>query len=79
MVFALIVAVLLRRAWRGADWLTCAGWATLALLLTMTFLMPWYIVWLLPLAALGESGGLRRATLATMVFLAVARGIVLLT
>ena len=69
----------MRRTWRGADWITAAGWATLALLLTLTFLMPWYVVWLLPLAALGESAALRRSTLALTAFLVVGRAIVFLS
>jgi Glycosyltransferase family 87 len=45
--------------WRGGDWLTAMGWATLALLVTTTWLMHWYLVWLLPLAALGRHRSLR--------------------
>jgi glycosyl transferase family 87 len=59
-----VVAALLYRAWKGrADWLESAGWATLALLLSMLWLMPWYIVWLLPLAAIVKDGRLRIAAL----------------
>jgi hypothetical protein len=55
------VALILRRR---RDWVTGAGWATIALIATLAWLMPWYIVWALPLAALGTSVRLRRATLA---------------
>ena len=58
------VVWLLVRTWRGADWIAAAGWATLALLLTSTWVLPQYLAWLLPLAALGESGRLRAAALA---------------
>ena len=34
------------------DWITGAGWATLALLITAGLLVPWYVAWLVPLAAL---------------------------
>jgi Glycosyltransferase family 87 len=61
-----VVAVLVRR--RG-DWLTGAGWSTLALICSLAWLVPWYIVWLLPLAALGTSIRLRRATMTLTVFL----------
>jgi alpha-1,6-mannosyltransferase len=61
-----VVAVLI---WRRDDWLTGAGWSTLALLCSLAWLVPWYIVWVLPLAALGTSLRLRRATLAFTVFL----------
>lgn len=53
----LVVAIgwLLRRVWRGElDWITGAGWATVALLVTAGLLMPWYVAWLLPLAALSS-------------------------
>jgi alpha-1,6-mannosyltransferase len=53
LVFLAIVAWLLRRVWLGEmDWIRGAGWATVALLLTTGFLVPWYVAWLLPLAAL---------------------------
>jgi hypothetical protein len=61
-----VVAALLYRAWKGrADWLESAGWATLALLLSLLWLMPWYIVWLLPLAAIVKD---RRLRIAALVF-----------
>ncbi len=51
--FLVSVVWLLRRVWRGElDWITGAGWATVALLLTTGLLLPWYVAWLLPLAAL---------------------------
>jgi len=59
-----IVAFLLIRVHRGADWLEAAGWATLALLATTTWLLPWYLVWFLPLAALARRPHQRIAALA---------------
>ncbi len=60
------------RAWRGADWITAAGWAVLALIVSIASLAPWYLVWLLPFAALGRSQALRAAALlATGYLLAV--------
>jgi alpha-1,6-mannosyltransferase len=53
LVFLAVVAWLLRRVWIGEmDWIVGAGWATVALLVTTGFLVPWYVAWLLPLAAL---------------------------
>lgn len=49
---------------RGADWVTAAGWATLALLLSTAWLLPWYGAWLMPLAGLSDSLWLRRAAVA---------------
>jgi alpha-1,6-mannosyltransferase len=52
-VFVVCCAWLVRRVWRGElDWIDGAGWATVALLLTAGSLLPWYVAWLLPLAAL---------------------------
>jgi hypothetical protein len=62
---------LLVRAARGEDWLTMAGWATLALVVSLAWEMPWYVLWVLPLAAVSGSRGLRRAVLALSVFLFV--------
>jgi alpha-1,6-mannosyltransferase len=53
VVFVLILGWLLRRVWIGElDWIAGAGWATVCLLLTTGFLVPWYVAWLIPLAAL---------------------------
>lgn len=57
------VLLALLSAHRGKPWITAAGWATLAVLVTTTWLYPWYVVWLLPLAALSSSRGLRGAAL----------------
>ncbi len=59
-------------AWRGGDAIAATGWALLALLGSIASLAPWYLVWLLPLAALGRSRALSVATLlATAYLLAV--------
>ena len=55
--------------WRNRDWLSGAGWATLALLGALVWLTPWYIAWVLPLAAIAGSRRLRQAALAGTVFL----------
>jgi hypothetical protein len=67
------IAVALWRAWRGADWITCAGWATLALLLGTAWLLPWYATWLTPLAALSPSRRLRAATLLFVAYVCATR------
>jgi hypothetical protein len=63
-----VIAIILLLRRRG-DWISRAGWATLALIASLAWLMPWYVIWLAPLAALGTSSRLRRATLALTVFL----------
>jgi Glycosyltransferase family 87 len=62
--FVVTTLWLLRRVWMGElDWITGAGWATVALLITTGLLLPWYVAWLLPLAALSSD---RRLPLAAV-------------
>jgi len=61
--FVGVLAAALWRTARGADWRTCVGWSTLALLGCTAWLLPWYAIWALPLAALSPSRSLRVATL----------------
>jgi alpha-1,6-mannosyltransferase len=63
IAFALVLAYALWRTARGADWRTAAGWSTLALLLSTAWLLPWYAIWPLPLAAVCGDRRLRAATL----------------
>jgi hypothetical protein len=65
---ALIVAVVAYQLLKRRDWLTGAGWATVALLVSLGWLMPWYVVWLLPLAALASSQRLRTVAVAATAF-----------
>ena len=68
------LAVLLARTWRGRlGWLSAAGWATALLLVTSAWLLPWYLVWLLPLAALSDDRRLRVTALAIGAFLVYTR------
>jgi hypothetical protein len=59
-----IVAYLLWRTWRGYDWIAASGWALLAITVTSTWLLAWYILWPLPLAAIVRDRRLLAATLA---------------
>jgi hypothetical protein len=58
-------------AWRRRDSLTASGWATVALLVTLAWVLPWYVLWVLPLAALSRSRALRRTTLALGAYLII--------
>jgi hypothetical protein len=69
--FLVVLIVLIRRTARGADWLTSTGWAMLALVVSLTWEMPWYVLWVLPFAALGRSRSLRRAAIVLSAFLLV--------
>jgi alpha-1,6-mannosyltransferase len=63
-LFALVLVWLLWRVWRDElDWIAGSGWAMLALLVTAASLLPWYIAWLMPLAALGRDRRLWKASL----------------
>jgi hypothetical protein len=54
-VFVGLSGWLLRRVWRGlTDWIDGAAWATVAMLTAAGSLMPWYVAWALPLAALSR-------------------------
>ena len=65
VAFAAVLLWLLWRAWRGAmDALDAIGWANFAVLAASAWLVPWYILWLLPFAALSRDRRLHLATLA---------------
>lgn len=59
----LIVLYLLWRTWRGYDWVAASGWALLAISVTSTWLLAWYILWPLPLAVVTRDRRLLVATL----------------
>jgi alpha-1,6-mannosyltransferase len=64
LAFAGVAAWTLWRTWRGADPIRMAAWATFAILLASAWLVPWYLLWLLPLAALAADRRLAIATVA---------------
>jgi hypothetical protein len=59
-------------AWRRREALTAAGWASVALLVTLSWVLPWYVLWVLPLAALSGSPRLRKTALLLGVYLIAA-------
>jgi hypothetical protein len=71
-VLALSVLGCCTIAWRRRDLLTASGWASVALILTLSWVLPWYVLWILPLAALSSSRRLRTAGLLVGVYLIVA-------
>jgi len=62
-LYAVLIAYLLVWTWRGNDWLRATAWASLGLLLATSWLLPWYLVWPLPLAALSRDRTLQLLTL----------------
>jgi hypothetical protein len=59
-------------AWRRRDAITASGWASVALLVTLSWVLPWYVLWALPLAALSGSRRLRNTVLVLGVYLIIA-------
>jgi len=58
-LYATLIAYLLLWTHRGNDWLRAAAWATTGLLLATAWLLPWYLLWPLPLAALSRDTPLK--------------------
>jgi hypothetical protein len=68
------VALVVFIAWlirQRRDWLEGAGWSTLALIASVSWLVPWYVIWLLPLAAIAPSLRLRRVALVLTAYLVI--------
>jgi alpha-1,6-mannosyltransferase len=64
VAFVVATCWLVRKVWRGElDWIAGAAWATVAMLVTASSLLPWYVAWLMPLAALGRDRRLVRVAL----------------
>jgi hypothetical protein len=57
---------------RRRETITAAGWASVALIVTLSWVLPWYVLWILPLAALSRSRRLRGTALVLGVYLIVA-------
>jgi alpha-1,6-mannosyltransferase len=72
-LYATLFIYLLIRTWRGADWLRCAAWASFTLLLATAWLLPWYLIWALPLVALSRDRPLQLLTLALTAYQLPAR------
>lgn len=72
-LFAVATIYLLARTWQGHDWIRNAAWATFALLLATAWLLPWYLIWALPLVALSRDRPLQLLTLGLTGFQLFAR------
>src|SRR5436190_550135 len=73
-LFGVALVALLVRTWRGGlGWIAAGGFATIAMLVTSAWLMPWYVTWVLPLAALGRDRRLVAAAVALCAYLVVMR------
>ena len=62
-VLLVIGLYLLWRTWRGYDWVSASGWAMLAITVTSTWLLAWYLIWPLPISLAAKDRRLLAATL----------------
>ncbi|HEV2858683.1 MAG TPA: polyprenol phosphomannose-dependent alpha 1,6 mannosyltransferase MptB [Solirubrobacterales bacterium] len=63
LLFCGLVAYLLVWTWRGGDWVRAAAWAAFGLLLATAWLLPWYLLWPLPLVAISRDRAVQALTL----------------
>jgi hypothetical protein len=73
VLFLTLFFELMLWTWRGFDWVRAAGWAAAGLLLATAWLLPWYLVWLLPLAAIARDRWLQVLALALTAYQLGAR------
>lgn len=58
---------------RGGDWVRATGWGAFGLLVSSAWLMPWYVIWALPLAAIARDRRLTSSVLTLCAFQLVNR------
>ncbi len=73
ILFAVLVVYLLAWTWRGGDWVRASAWAGFGLLLATAWLLPWYLIWPLPLVAISRDRPLQLLTLALTAYQLGAR------
>ncbi len=78
-VHAVAYALLVGSVGWGAWWaytrreiMAPGGWVTIALLLTLSWVLPWYVLWVLPMAAVAGSRRLRIAALLVGLYLVIS-------
>jgi alpha-1,6-mannosyltransferase len=62
--YAVLAVWLLVWTARGGDWVRAAAWAMFGLLCATVYLVPWYLLWVLPLVAVARDRALAVLTLA---------------
>ena len=72
-LFAALVIYLLVWTARGGDWVRASAWTAFGLLLASAWLLPWYLVWPLPLVAISRDRPLQLLTLALTAYQLGAR------
>jgi uncharacterized membrane protein len=73
VAFGGAVVWLLAWTWRGADWIRATAWAGTGLLLATSWLLPWYLLWPLPFAAVSRDRRLALLLLALTAYQLGAR------
>jgi hypothetical protein len=73
VLYLTLLLELLLWTWRGFDWIRASAWAAAGLLLATSWLLPWYLIWLLPLAAISRDRPLQLLTLALTAYQLGAR------
>jgi hypothetical protein len=68
----LVTAGLTAWTWRTRRWETAAAWTLALLVVSLGWAMPWYVLWMLPFAALARPGAARAAAVVLTVFLLAA-------
>jgi hypothetical protein len=71
-VLAAVLASCCVQAYRRREMITASGWSSITLLVTLSWVLPWYVLWALPMAALTTSRRLRIATVVVGAYLIVA-------
>ena len=73
ILFLTLVLELALWTWRGFDWIRAAAWTAVGLLLATSWLLPWYLIWPLPLVAIARDRPLQLLTLALTAYQLGAR------
>jgi hypothetical protein len=73
VLFLTLFLQLLLWTWRGFDWIRASAWTATALLLATAWLLPWYLIWPLPLAAISRDRPLQLLVLALTAYQLGAR------
>jgi len=73
VLFLTLLLELLLWTWRGFDWIRAAAWTATGLLLATSWLLPWYLIWPLPLAAVSRDRPLQLLLLALTAYQLGAR------
>jgi alpha-1,6-mannosyltransferase len=73
ILYAVLIAHLLTWTYKGGNWLRATAWATTGVLLATAWLLPWYLLWPLPAAALSRDRALQALLLALTAYQLGAR------